>query len=269
MDHSTLPDDISIDPKIDPAFKAVLGQKELLLSFLNDLFVHLSMSKVVDLEYENTELEGDGLDGKVSRLDLLAKVDDGYWVNLEMQVSNYFDMPNRLQFYASKLFARQFRKGTGYGDRQLRSTIVIALLNFHLIGLDKDEMVHRFRFYDDVRQALLPLNKIHIITVELPKLSKLKEQHGTKQGILSWFSFFRSSPEDQQVIDMYDATLKAKKILLQKKADNDFLQAYIEACAIVNDPDGMKCIEKVWKKGLHKEKKKENKKEERKEEKRP
>ncbi len=36
---------------------------------------------------------------------------------------------------------------------------------------------------------------------------------------------------------MYDATMKAKKLLLQKKADNDFMKAYAEACAMMNDPE--------------------------------
>ena len=65
-----------IDPKIDPAFKAVVSEKKLLLGFLRDLFDYVKFPEPIDvtyeedLSYETLEIERTGFHGKAGRLDL-------------------------------------------------------------------------------------------------------------------------------------------------------------------------------------------------------
>ena len=76
---------INVTPKDDYVFKKIFGTKgneEILQSFLEALLDIKINSLKLDL---NTEILPDYYNGKVSRLDVLARLDDGTLVDIEIK----------------------------------------------------------------------------------------------------------------------------------------------------------------------------------------
>ncbi|PFT73635.1 ATPase, partial [Bacillus thuringiensis] len=80
-----------VNLRVDFAFKqlfGVQGQEELLISFLNAI-LHESLSiPIVSLKIEDPHLHKEYEEDKLSILDILATLQDGTKVNVEIQLRN-------------------------------------------------------------------------------------------------------------------------------------------------------------------------------------
>jgi predicted transposase/invertase (TIGR01784 family) len=64
-----------LDLKMDFMFKQLFGhpsRKYIRIAFLNGLLNRIGRDRIVDVQYENTELPKETEDGKMSRLDVLV-----------------------------------------------------------------------------------------------------------------------------------------------------------------------------------------------------
>jgi len=74
----------------DLYFKQLLGderRKDLTLCFLNDILERDGNGPYTDILFKDKDIEPDGLDGKLSKLDICAKLNDGSLVDIEVQVA--------------------------------------------------------------------------------------------------------------------------------------------------------------------------------------
>lgn len=224
-----------IDPKIDPAFKAVTAVKKLTLSLLNQIFDATGYPEAIDFVYENVEMEGVGYFGKGATLDLLVTLKDQMKIAVEMQIQDHLDMPIRLQFYASKIFTHQFKKGMSHGDDQILPTLVIGILAFNLKFSDSTSMINNYRFYDPQTKSHLADNMINIVTIELPKLEQYIAEQGRISELGYWLAFFRHTEEDQILVEEYEMTKEAVLVLESKRLDDSFGDSYRQAKELLND----------------------------------
>ena len=114
-------------PTVDYIFKRVFGTEEnksCLISFLNSLLC----LQIAGLEFENTELAKEAEREKGARLDVLATLQTGEKVNIEVQMGNEGDVDKRSLFYSSRLCAGQEILGKKYSD--LVPVYCIFILNF-------------------------------------------------------------------------------------------------------------------------------------------
>lgn len=114
-------------------FKQLFGhpsRKKITMAFLNDLLRRTGEQRIVDLQYENTEWVKETEDGKTSRLDVLVFTSMGERINIEIQMSDQHNMPERLLYYWAKLFSSSLAAGQDY--EELPPTIMIAILNYPL-----------------------------------------------------------------------------------------------------------------------------------------
>ena len=95
-------------------FKKLFGSKgneKILKSFLESILDITIESLTVDL---STEILPDFYDGKLSRLDVITRLEDKTIVNIEIQ-TNMKDFTDKRQLaYWSKLYLNQFKKGDNY-----------------------------------------------------------------------------------------------------------------------------------------------------------
>src|SRR5690625_7111985 len=80
-----------MDLKVDYAFKQLFGNeknKDITVVFLNAILQKTGRNRIKDISFSNTELGGENLDDKQSRLDVLVVGEAKEWSNVEIQFVN-------------------------------------------------------------------------------------------------------------------------------------------------------------------------------------
>lgn len=101
-----------IDPTTDYGFKRIFGlevNKDLLISFLNDLF--RGRKNIKELEYNKNEHVGEAEEIGTVIFDLTCTADNGEKFIIEVQRSLQVNLKRRMLYYGSKLIADQAPKG--------------------------------------------------------------------------------------------------------------------------------------------------------------
>jgi predicted transposase/invertase (TIGR01784 family) len=164
-----------IDPKVDYAFKKLLGSEanlDLLTDLLHAVLRPPPERRIVALELLNPFNEKDAVEDKLSVLDVKARDASGRLFNVEMQMAVPGHFPQRLLYYWSRLYTQQLQEAGDYPN--LRQTVSIAFLN-GVVFRDHPGLHHRFRLLDgDTGLVLSDHLEIHL--VELPKFALRPEE---------------------------------------------------------------------------------------------
>ncbi len=210
-----------LDPKMDFIFKKIFGSendKSILISFLNAALK--TENPIVDVELRNVEITKEAIEDKNSRLDVKAVTDKGMIVNVEIQLSNQYNMTKRTLYYWSKLYSDQMKEGDNYSD--LNKTVCINILNF--IQFKNSENYHTvFKIREREENFLLDdIFEIHFL--ELPKL----KNYDVGDPLTGWGMFLKE-PSSDMVEDAEEAIHEiknAKKKLYVISADEDERERY-------------------------------------------
>ena len=139
-----------LDLKMDFMFKQLFGhpsRKSITIAFLNDLLGRKGKDRIIDVQYENTELVKAEQDGKTNRLDILVFTSRNERINVEIQLINQHDMPERTLYYWSKLFSSSLGAGQDYSE--LVPTIMIPIMNYPLFPHESDSFHNVFHLTED------------------------------------------------------------------------------------------------------------------------
>ncbi|AXY11568.1 ATPase (plasmid) [Bacillus thuringiensis LM1212] len=210
-----------VNLRVDFAFKQLFGVKgneELLTSFLNAILHESLSSPIQTLQIEDPHLHQEYENDKLSILDILATLDNGTKVNIEIQVRNTQDMVKRSLYYWAKLYTSQIEKGMPY--RSLRKTIAINLLDFRLFPNFEDIQTTGQLWSRQQQQVLLDDLEIHFI--EIPKLL----QQWREEKINPWENEF------------------ARWLLLLPAHEDEHLTHTLEDIAMKQDPMLQKAMNK-------------------------
>ncbi|MGL4945305.1 MAG: Rpn family recombination-promoting nuclease/putative transposase, partial [Fusobacteriaceae bacterium] len=210
-----------LDPKMDFIFKKIFGneqEKSVLLSFLN--LALRPVDPIVDVELRNVEMTKESLENKNSRLDIKAVTDNGTIINIEIQLTNKFNMGKRTLFYWSKLYSEQLKEGEDY--KQLNKTVCINILNFNYFK--EIESYHSiFKIREDKSGVILE-DDLEIHFLELTKLSGFDKN----DPLTGWGMFLKQPASD--IVEEAEETVieikKAKEELYKISADEDERELY-------------------------------------------
>ena len=130
----------------DVIFKAIfLREKEILLKMIYDI-TNISETKLYEEVITGYELEPYNVNGKVNKSDMLVKIGDNYFVNLEI---NYRHEKNVLFRNMIQLFRISIQiTESGMTDNEL-SKKEIAQLNFNTFSNINDKEVHKGYYSDE------------------------------------------------------------------------------------------------------------------------
>ena len=128
---------IQINPELkmksDIMFKAFYGRKEN-EEFLQDFLESVLEEKIkIKKVMHDVRLEQLAKEQKFGILDLGVELEGGEFINVEIQIKNYKNIEKRTTFYACKKLIEQLGPGEDY--RQLKPTIIIAILDYSFIKL--------------------------------------------------------------------------------------------------------------------------------------
>ncbi len=171
-----------VNPKTDIGFKMIFGQKELMKSFLEALF----LKEIEDLEYLQQEQIPEFSNLKTCVYDIYCKAKDGRHFIIEMQVAFNINFKDRMLYYISKAITGQVQRGR---DWRLYPVYGIFFTDFIVdkkginvpvgMGIVCNENTNDFMRtvslrYDDTYEKFH--DKINMIFIEMPKFAKREEE---------------------------------------------------------------------------------------------
>ena len=174
--------------KTDTLFKMLFVQNPDLLQQLVAELLGIPYESIEQFDIQNSEMPPEAMGDKFCRLDINMVV-NGQLVDLEVQVSNEGDHPERVLYYWAREFSSALRFGQTCATLPGRTTISIV----DLLLFDGEEYHSFFQPMEISRHSLLS-DKIGFHFYELPKLPK---EVGKDDMLLLWLSRFKAETEEE------------------------------------------------------------------------
>ncbi|MEE3483281.1 MAG: Rpn family recombination-promoting nuclease/putative transposase [Bacteroidales bacterium] len=158
----------------DFAFKKIFGteaNKDLLISFLNQLMGLTGDSEITDVTYLNPEQLGDNINERRAVYDVYCSTGNGEHFIVEMQKAKQDHFKDRALYYSSFAIREQGTKGSILKpwDYKLMPVYVVGILNF-VMDEEDEEVITRVTLKDDRNREF---NKnLQFIFIEMPKFTK-------------------------------------------------------------------------------------------------
>jgi len=193
--------------KTDTLFKMLFVQyPELLKKFVAEL-LEVPVEHIEQFVIRNPEMPPENLGDKFCRLDINMIV-NGQRIDLEIQVNNEGDYPERVMYYWAREFSSSLPASQGYS--MLPRTIVVSIIDFKLF--DCVEYHSFFQALETTRHMLLS-DKMGFHFFELPKLpAEVSESN----MLLLWLSLFKAETEEEL------ENIKAMEVPVMSQAINAY-----------------------------------------------
>src|SRR5699024_876733 len=144
------------------------------------------------------------LKDKFSRLDVKATTSNKETINIEIQLSDQYNMTQRTLYYWSKMYEEQMEQSYNY--RKLSRTVCINILNYNY--LDNDRFHNTYRLKEiETNGELTDICEIHFI--EIPKLRHL-DLKDEADMLEVWVEFLRD-PESEVIRNVETTNQDIKK----------------------------------------------------------
>ena len=190
--------------KNDTLFKSLFVKyPELLKQLVADL-LRISPESIEEFIITNPEIPPDHIGDKFCRLDINMIV-NGRHVDIELQVRNEGDYPERTLYY----WAREFSSSLGDGElyTELPRTVVISIMYFKQFGCD--EYYSEYQALEVTRHTQLT-DRLCLMFFELPKFTEVAEK---EDSLKTWLSLFKAeTEEDLQQIEALGVSVMEKTI---------------------------------------------------------
>jgi len=174
--------------KTDTLFKILFVRHQDLLQRLVAELLGIRHESIGRFKVTNAEMPPELLGGKFCRLDINMEV-DGRRVNLEIQVRDEGDYPERILFHWAKLYSSALPGGGDYGS--LPRTVVINIVDFNIF--ECAEFHSEFRPLEATRHELLSDR----MSLHFFELRKVPVREGSMDMLLLWLSLFRAGTEEE------------------------------------------------------------------------
>jgi len=211
-----------IDPKIDCVFKALLGAEDnsnLLVHFLNAIIGSDLAAPLAGVDILNPYNDKEYLEDKLSIVDVKARDVNGNIYQIEIQLVNFANLPERILYNWADIYSQQLQQGEGY--YQLRPTYSIWLLAENLIKDDTD-YIHTYKVRDNKGRTLN--NHCGIWLLELQKFTAQHVENEQQR----WVRFFKEGEQLNDETDLPDwmTTTEMRQAMSTLKQFSDKDQDY-------------------------------------------
>ena len=223
-----IPDITHLNRLNDVFFKALLGSEErktLTLNFINAILNREGSNAFTSVTFSDKEIVPPRIDGKLSFLDVLVKMDDGTRVHVEVQVLMDEYMVNRSLYYWGRIYSRELEKGNLYGD--LSPVITINLLDFNQFPQYQTYINTYHITNDDTHDILTNHLEMHFIELKKIHISDIKKLKRSER----WIAYFSPNFTDQErrSLAMSDTAIQeAMDYEKQFATNNELKSAYWE-----------------------------------------
>ena len=208
----------------DYMFRAVLQSNNKVLRGLICALLHLQESDIRSVEIINTIILGQAIEDKEIRLDINVVLNNNKLINLEMQVANELNWPNRSVLYLCRSFD-QLNHGQDYNE--IKPVIHIGFLNYTLF----EEYPEFYATY-----KLINVNNNHIysdnMTLGVVDLSRmdLATEEDKEYQIDKWAALFKAKTweEIKMIAGNSEYLSEATKSIFQMCSDAQIRKMCLE-----------------------------------------
>lgn len=215
---------VSIPLTNDYLFRACLQKNNRALKGLISALMHLPVNEISSVEITNPIELGESISDKTFFLDIRILLNNEALINLEMQVANEYNWPERSLTYLCRSFDN-LNSGKPYKD--VKPAIQIGLLDFTLFP-ERPEFYATYKllnvknhalYSDKIRLSVLDLNHIHLATKE----DKLHQ-------IDYWASLFKAITwEEIKMLASKNEYIKEASETIYKLSKKDYIRLQCEA----------------------------------------
>ena len=176
--------------KSDVLFKMLFRENQHLLKRLIAVLLEISLESISHFHMTNTEMPPEEIGKKFCRLDINMVVDDKR-INLEIQVEDEGNYPERALFHFARVYSASLPSGNDYSE--LSRTIIISIMDFELF--DCEEVHSEFQVLE-VKRHILLTDKCGLHFFELPKMQDVKAINPNNEKEL-WLALFNAETEEE------------------------------------------------------------------------
>ena len=141
-----------LSPKLDIVFQALFGEvgsekitKKFLEAILERKIEEVDLSQNIVLRRENIE-------DKMGVLDVLAKINNNEYCNIEMQLVGKEKLLERMLYYWAKVYTKNMKSGNNYN--KLKKTIEVLIANFEIEELKELEYHSKWKIIEEKGRKL-------------------------------------------------------------------------------------------------------------------
>ena len=186
-----------LSPKLDVIFQILFGEvgsenitKDLLSTILDEEI------NEIDLD-QNIVLRRNFPKDKMGVVDVLAKINNNEYCNIEMQVTDYKDIVKRMIFYWSRQYSKKKKKSGQYIE--LKRTICVLIANFSIDEL-KDLGSHtQWKIIETKNRKKILTDDFELHIIDLTKMRK-EHAEGKDKKLKEWLCFL-DNPESKEVLE--------------------------------------------------------------------
>ena len=174
---------LGIRPTVDFVFKKIFGSPQNAQALIGLLNAILDLERPIEsVEVLNPFNYQEFAENKLIVLDVRCRDSAGRSLNVEMQVSAYAGLLERLVYYACSMYVDQLESGQNYA---LAAPAISICLLSRRIFRDSDQAHHRFQMLDACSGRTLR-NAIEVHTVELTKYNLSAATIATRPKLEQW-----------------------------------------------------------------------------------
>ncbi len=160
-----------LNPFSDVVFKKIFRDEDdiaPLVTFLNDALKDVLSTKIVKIEYRNSEAQpAESLDGRFCLFDILCTDEKGDYFLIEIQLAPQEYIAKRMLYYTCGLHKESAKRGDAT-FKYVKSVYSICIANF-VIWPEEDFMVN-FKMRSE-KNPNITIDGISILFLQIPKLT--------------------------------------------------------------------------------------------------
>ena len=236
----------------DYAFKRVFGVEENkdVLQDLLECILDIQPEDIAGLELLDKEFHKELLSEKLGILDIKLRLNDGTFVDIEIQNNWHFDFPERTLYYWSKMYNENIKQGQDY--TKLPKCITINLIGK---GFNKNKRLHNkyLVLEQDTKEPLVSKLEIHILNLEKARvLEKGQCKDNKTKRLLNWLKFIETdNPEVRKMLEQESPMMKkaSTTIEVMEMSPRD---KWLYESRMKYEHDRASCISEGYQRGIEK-----------------
>ena len=201
----------TLKPKNDVVFQRLFNKDH---QKITKLFAEAMLDEKINhmVINEDKELLSETLEQKTGILDLQLDVNNTKKVDVEVQLVERSNLPERLLFYFSKLYLRGIGKGEDY--RTAKRVVIIAIIDYNLkIEMNDKKMETIWKIIEENHPKTILTNKFEIHILELEKVKE--EYRKNKDNKKAQWLLFLDDPEAEEVKEIMKKNEGVKEAVIE------------------------------------------------------